>query len=290
MTSAPDLDVDLDDAVVVGLDGSWEADLAVDWGCRQARLEGRPLVLLHATGLPLAAPTGRRSGELLRAAKYRLRRTEPDLDVHIALVGGPARSALLDASTRASLVVVGARGKGGATSILHASVAGALAKAAGCPVVVVRRRPQARYDAVLVGTDGTAVSEPALGFAFRVAAARSLPVTVLHCFWDDTGRTGDVSDGDAGADEQRAALESIAAPHRHRHPEVTVDLLLSRGFADQRLVAASRDYELVVLGHHRLHPLDALVWGNVTPLVVRHATSDLAVVPYRPDDPRDHRP
>ena len=72
------------------------------------------------------------------------------------------------------------------------------------------------------------------------------------------------------------------APYRLRHPEVKVDLLLSRGFADRRLVAASRDYEMVVLGHHRLPPLNALVWGSVTPLVVRDATSDLAVVPYVP--------
>ena len=84
------------------------------------------------------------------------------------------------------MIVLGARGAGGATSVLHGSVAGALAKTASCPVVIVRKRPQARYDALLVGTDGTAVSEPALAFSFRVASAPSWPLTVLHCFWDNT--------------------------------------------------------------------------------------------------------
>ena len=285
--------VDVSGAIVVGLDGSLESALAVDWGCAQAQLEQRPLVLLHATGLPLAPGPWSQphnplqlatwsGSSLLRSAQERIGRYAPKVDVRVDLRGGSPRTALLDASASAAMMVLGARGAGGATSVLHGSVAGALAKTASCPVVIVRKRPQARYDALLVGTDGTAVSEPALAFSFRVASARSWPLTVLHCFWDDTRCTGDLPALGTTAAEQRSMLEAVVAPHRLRHPEVKVDLLLSRGFADRRLVAASRDYEMVVLGHHRLPPLNALVWGSVTPLVVRDATSDLAVVPYVP--------
>lgn len=283
--------VDVFEAIVVGLDGSLESDLALDWGCAQAQLEQRPLVLLHATGLPLSArpwshPRGPlqlatwSGNNLLQSAHERIEGFASNVEVRLDLHGGSPRTALLDASTRAAMVVLGATGAGGATSVLRGSVAGALTKTASCPVIVVRRRPQARYDGLLVGTDGTAVSEPALTFAFRVASSRSWPLTVLHCFWDDTRCTGDLPALAAAGAERHAMLDAVVAPHRLRHPEVKVDLLLSRGFADRRLVAASRDYEMVVLGHHRLPPLDALVWGNVTPLVVRDATSDLAVVPY----------
>lgn len=112
-------------------------------------------------------------------------------------------------------------------------------------------------------------------------------MTVLHCFWDSTGRTGDVDADDPACADERARLEEVVAPHRQRHPRVTTTLQLARGFADERLAAASDDHALVVVGHHRLPLLQRVVWGNVMPLVVRHATGDVAVVPSFLGDPRD---
>ena len=54
-----------------------------------------------------------------------------------------------------------------------------------------------------------------------------------------------------------------------------------------RLIAATHSHDLVVIGHHRMPLLDTVVWGNVTPVVVREAVGDVAVVPADPGRDRD---
>ena len=115
--------MDVSGAIVVGLDGSLESALAVDWGCAQAHLEQRPLVLLHATGLALGP--GPWSDPQAPAARHlvwqQLAAVRTGTDRSPCPEGrrtvGPARwfpaDSLLDASAAASMMVLGARGAGG---------------------------------------------------------------------------------------------------------------------------------------------------------------------------------
>lgn len=277
-------------AVVVGLDHDRTAEDALHWACTLARLEQRPLVAVHAAGrvpgpstvaalrgAPLAG-VGRRDHRLVRQARQVVDAEAPESPVHLLVTRRGARRTLLDASAGAAVLVVGAPNRTGPRRPLVGSVAASLVMQATCPVVVVRSRPDPA-PRVAVGTEGTPLSRPALAFAFRVAAARGWGVTVLHCFWDSTGLTGDLPADEPGHEARRARLATIVEPHRRRHPDVEVSLQLARGFADQRLVAASHDHALVVVGHHRLPLLQRIVWGNVTPLVVRDAPGSVAVVP-----------
>jgi len=280
-------------AVVVGYDGSPGSELALEWAHAHARLEELPLEILHATGAhrrvgePVAVARGTSTAHrtppreriLVEDAAQRLRRTGDGLEVRTAVHASGARAALLAASHEAAVVVVGATSRGAVESMVLGSVAQGLAEDARCPVVIVRRSQASGLRSVLVGTDCTPVSEPAVAFAFRVAAARSCPLTVLHCFWDVTRPIGDVELQESGHDRARAELAAAVRPHHDRHPEVEVELKLSRGFADRRLIKATHDHDLVVIGHHKLPFLDTVVWGNVTPLVVREAVGDVAVVP-----------
>lgn len=288
-------------AVVVGVDRSPAAEDALRWAGTQAGLEDRPLVLVHASGPVSGLSTatdlwrddadvaGHRTRDLLREGRRVLTGILPEThDVRLVVAAGSARSVLPEVSEGAWMLVVGAPVLRGSGAAVAGSVAGTAVSGARCPVVVVRHgRPESLHPRLAVGTDGTGLSEPALAFAFRVAAARGWAVTVLHCFWDSTGRTGDVDADDPACADERARLEEVVAPHRQRHPRVTTTLQLARGFADERLAAASDDHALVVVGHHRLPLLQRVVWGNVMPLVVRHATGDVAVVPSFLGDPRD---
>jgi nucleotide-binding universal stress UspA family protein len=288
-------------AVVVGLDRSPAAEDAVRWAGTQARLEQRPLVLVHAAG-PLSGlstvtdlwrddldTAAHRTRDLLREGRRLLTGTVREgHDVRLVVAAGSPRSVLPEVSAGASALVLGAPVLRGTGATVAGSVAGTAVMGAACPVVVVRHgRQDPAHPRVAVGTDGTELSAPALAFAFRTAEARSWGVTVIHCFWDSTGLTGDVDASDPRWATERARLEEEVAPHRHRHPDVEVALRLSRGFADERLVAASDDHALVVVGHHRLPLLQRVVWGNVTPLVVRHASGDVAVVPAGLHDTQD---
>ena len=281
-------------AVVVGYDGSPGSELALDWACAHARLAHRPLEIFHATGAslrvaepaasaPATSEAGRRTASRrlvrLEEAAGRIRDPSGGLEVRTVLHHGGARSALLRASRDASVVVMGATSQGAVESMVLGSVAQGVAKEARCPVVIVRRSHASGVRSVLVGTDLGEHSAPAIAFAFRVAALRSCPLTVLHCFWDIARAVGDVPPEDGGYDAERSTLAAAVRPHAELHPEVEVTLLLSRGFADRRLIQATHDHDLVVIGHHKLPLLDAVVWGNVTPLVVREAVGDVAVVP-----------
>jgi nucleotide-binding universal stress UspA family protein len=86
----------------------------------------------------------------------------------------------------------------------------------------------------------------------------------------------------------RALISESLAGMAEKFPDVEVTVHLMPGFADQQLIVASPDYDLVVIGHHRLSPLSDLVYGSVAPAVLEHADGAVAVVPSRllsPENP-----
>ena len=287
--------------IVVGIDGSPDADRALDWGSTQAALERRPLTLLHAvqaSGFPASGTfvaagmdyghllgVLREAGQgLLADARARALAQEPGLEVLEVLSSSDARNELLSLSHRASLVVVGSRGRGPVSSLLLGSVSVSVSKHASCPVVVCRPAPTADGEpgqGIVVGVDGTERCLPAIDFAFRMAALRRSPLTVLHSYWDARSVAHvDPSPGDV--EDLRALLSESISGMAEKFPDVVVDLRLRHGFADRNLVDASRDHALLVLAHRPLSPLDDLVYGSVAAAVVEHARCPVAVVPAAP--------
>lgn len=284
--------------IVVGIDGSPDAERALDWASDQAALEQRTLTLVHAVqvvGFPAAGTfvaTGIDYGGmtdilldsgrvLLAAARDHALERRPGIEVVDVLSSGDARNELLTLSRRAALVVVGSRGRGPVASLLLGSVSVSVSKHAACPVVVCRPAPGTPGEpgtGILVGVDGTERSLPAVEFAFRIAAFRGHPLTVLHCYWD-TLPLGPDGPPEADLNDLRALVAESIAGMAEKFPEVAVDVQLRRGFADRALVEASAGHALLVLGHHPLPALDDLVYGSVAPAVVEHARCPVAVVP-----------
>jgi nucleotide-binding universal stress UspA family protein len=190
-------------AIVVGTDGSSDADRAVAWGARQAGREGRPLALVHSAPVqPLgesvwldahgvdhaALSTALEQAEYvdLERARDLALADAPGIDVTAHLVREDPRSALVEASEHAHQVVLGSRGRGMVRSALLGSVSVHVARHARCPVVVCRptRGAGLRPGSVVVGADGTAASVQVLEFAFTQASFQHVPLVVMHCFWD----------------------------------------------------------------------------------------------------------
>lgn len=283
---------DQDRAVVVGVDGSEGADLAVRWAAAEAARRQVPLRLV--TAFPWApGEAGHRThgeayrSELLAERQLHLDRVAeqagalaPDVDVrHHVTVCHP--NAVLGAeSRRASLVVLGDRGLGAVSGLLVGSTAVALARGASCPVVVVRGDGLPAVDLpVVVGVDDTPACEDALALAFDAAAVRGVPLVAVHAWWTSSYLTPpDPVDVRADGDAQQRQLTDRLAGWTQQHPDVTVRQVLSRRPAAEVLLAEAAGAQLVVVGSGGRGALAGLVLGSVSQALLQHAACPVAVV------------
>lgn len=285
-------------SIVVGVDGSSSSALAAEWAAEQAALQRLPLVLVRAEVPPSTLATvwfgsmgidrtnlydriRRELTPLLAESAAVAVTAHSDLEVHQVLRLADPRQTLLQESERAAAVVVGTRGHGPIRDLLLGSVSMAVSTHAHSPVVVVRDPVAEPLLGVVVGVEGLGHDRAALELGYRMADLHRLPLTAVHCFWDavDAGEdAGDVDDG-AGLDDRRAILADATADIARKHPDVATRIVLSRGFADARLVAASREAALVVVGHRRKPRLNEVIYGSLAPRVVERARCSVAVVP-----------
>ena len=257
--------------VVAGVDGSPSSLAALRWAVDEASHDHRTLTLAHATRSP---------SSVVAEARALTQRLAPTLEVHEVVSPLDARDLLLALSDDAAAVVVGSRGLGPVRSVLLGSVGVALVRHATCPVVVHRpAHPGTVRQGVLVGVDGTPDSRPVLEEAYRQAAMRDLPLTVLHCVWQAPALAAPyVVVASASLEEERLLLAETVAGFAEKHPEVRARTELARGAADQLLVAASSRMNLVVVGAHHGRS-GAAPLGSVAASVVEHAASPVEVVP-----------
>jgi nucleotide-binding universal stress UspA family protein len=111
----------------------------------------------------------------------------PALTVEQAALQASPVPALLAASARAGVLVLGRRGSGGFTGLTTGSVAQQLVAHADCPVVVVREPapvPAPPGAPVVLGADGSPTGEAAIPFAFEAAARWDAPLVAVHA-WSD---------------------------------------------------------------------------------------------------------
>jgi nucleotide-binding universal stress UspA family protein len=143
--------------LVVGIDGSNDANLALAWAAGEAVLRDADLWVVHVWSLPhpdspaamppmgLPPLVGEEDGE--RHARDLLEATvdgvlngverRPEV-VEPILVQGHAVEALTDVARGAELLVVGSRGRGGFHGLQLGSISQQLAHHAPCPLVIVR--------------------------------------------------------------------------------------------------------------------------------------------------------
>ena len=289
--------------IAVGVDRSPASRDALAWAIDQARLEKRPLTIVHALGAPGMvwvdqagldtrigleghATVQTEAQRLLGEARDVVGREAPELEVHELVRVADPRDVLLAVSQRAHLVVMGSRGRGPVRSLLLGSVGVAVTRRAACSVVVVRPgTPGPGGAGILVGVDGTERSLPTLDFAFRQASLRRSPLTVLHVFWDVRATVPRPLPESPAADldEERLLLAESVSGLREKYPDVPVDLELAEGLPDDRLVRRSQRRSMIVVGSHFGSAASEILFGSVTAWVIEHATCPVAVVPIAGD-------
>ena len=138
-------------SVVVGGDGSPEAEAALRFAVAEARLRGLPLRIVCAWDPPGSAYVGEafaattdafvaaesHADDVLRAALELVGREGAGVEVEAVAIEGAAASVLLEQAASAELLVVGSRGRGAAKRLLLGSVSHDIAHHAPCPLVIV---------------------------------------------------------------------------------------------------------------------------------------------------------
>ena len=126
--------------VVLGADGSTAGQAAITFAFEEAELRDVPLVAVCA----LADAPSRFGGsrQLEEDFDYLVAveaKEHPEVSVIRQVLPGAPRAALLTASARAQMLVVGARGRGGLEQMCLGSIAQAMLQYAPCPVGVVHQ-------------------------------------------------------------------------------------------------------------------------------------------------------
>lgn len=283
--------------VVVGYDGSEHSEAALRWAADEADLEGRALTIVTVTqplsGWELSALSGgwtppyevqdairKHARDELARLQAALRHSLPDLQVDTLHQEGDARQVLLDLSEDAASMFLGTRGRGPVESLLLGSVSVALARGARCPVFVIRPPvPGQHRRGVLVGTDCGELTRATVEYAYRQAALRDLPLTVLYCVSGPDEAGGSVLDDTApGYDEERRMLAEAVAGMAEKFPEVNVHLRIGQGRPEVCLVRESEHMDLVVVGHHRGKGFGDLIHlGSLVAPVVENARCPVAI-------------
>ena len=198
-----------------------------------------------------------------------------------------AAIALQGEAESAGLLVVGARGRGGAIASRLGSTAIVLTQHASCPVVVV---PGGPFDVetggdVVVGVDGSPTSQRAVEFAFAEAALRNTGLTAVHA-WTLPWLRSTLSIRDEVVNVTRPALQQEAAAVlseslaeiRPKHPGVPVVEQAVEERPAVALVEASHDAPMLVVGSRGRGGISGLLLGSVSHAVLHRAHCPVAVI------------
>jgi nucleotide-binding universal stress UspA family protein len=273
--------------VVVGVDGSTEADAALSWALAEAKLRQLPVRAIgvwYPAGTPeevdklaaLRSVAELRSvlGEDLKSHVDRVVEATNETDVAVAsqvLYGHPA-DRLIEEAGEEALLVVGSRGRGAIKASMLGSVSHSCAQYARTPVAVVRgpHRHRRRMRRVVVGVDGSSSSVRALRFARDAAAVRKAQLLVLHAWtlpylaltartWQVPREAAEESKAQAGHRLDESLRQAAIDPTL---PDVQASLV--EAFPAAALLGAAKTADLMVVGTRGHGGWKGLLLGSVS--------------------------
>ena len=286
-------------ALVVGVDGSAGALMAVRWAARAARERRLGLRLVHALPeLPPPYPRGDPTFEQVKAAvtgrgervlaeaRDTAAEVASDVAVTTSLRSERPAEALVSEANGATLLVLGTPGLRRLGRVLLGSVSVALAAHAPCPVILVR--PHAGDDEppaegpVVLGVDGTPAGEEAIAAAFEEASWRGARLMAIHCRHEaflsavfEEGRW--TTDSAAMEEHEHELLAQRLAGWQEKYPDVAVDRVVLAGRPAEGLLDFADRAQLLVVGSRGRGGFRGLALGSTSQSLMSYALCPVLV-------------
>ncbi|MEU2035868.1 universal stress protein [Nocardia amamiensis] len=287
-------------AVIVGTDGSPASARAVAWAAQTAADRGRRLIVTHGYDLaaarsvagsydvlvPSVIETLRHHGqEAVASAELIAREAHPDLEIDTQLSDRNPAELLIDLSSEAHLVVLGATPGVGYFAHLGSTLLAVVSQGTGSIVVVRHEGTEqvSRSGPVVVGVDASPVGESAIEAAFHEASERDAELVVVHA-WSDLseGRFAGTSYLDIPIAEletaEHALLSERLAGWQEKFPDVAVTRRVYLSGPRNHLTEWSKAAQLIVVGSRGRGGFRGLLFGSTSNYLVQHAHCPVMVV------------
>ncbi|GAB2672133.1 universal stress protein [Nocardia goodfellowii] len=278
------------------MDGGPAGNLAVRWAAEVAARRNRELLLVRGLNLDAIYGPPETRPRWLREAIYDMaeqtmaeatahaRTVDPALRIRSVIEPGDPVELLIEHSSSAYLVVLGGPedrlGLGRLGSVLLSVVSHAKG-----PVAVVRggRSGLAAEGPVVVGVDGSPVSEAATAVAFDVAASRDAALVAVHC-WSDpyAGKFARLfqfaEEATDFGTQAKALLSERLAGWQEQYPRVAVEPQLSDNAPQDELLSWSESAQLIVVGSRGRGGFARLLLGSTSSSLLDRAQCPIIVV------------
>jgi nucleotide-binding universal stress UspA family protein len=275
--------------VLVGIDGSRDGLIALDWAVRHAadhRWTVRGVhVVDESRGVhSFLSATGQDDRtEILDNAADELARLGYEGAKLEVRHGNPAE-VLLEVSRDASLLVIGRRGAGGFAELAVGSTSQVCTALARTSLVVVPdawKPDAAEQGRVVVGVDGSRSCQAAIGFGFGVASEHGAELLAVHVpdVPNTAPRPDPWLDPDAPwqTDARRLVAEALAG-WAEKYPDVILRTRYCPGHPVQVLARQSETADLVVVGGLGRSKFTPLRLGSVSRGLLHHTRCPVAII------------
>lgn len=281
----------MNDTIVVGITGAPVTARVIEWAVARAVARGHRLELISVVGGALGT-VGETSvietaldatQALLDEQAARIRALAPTVHVTTHVEAGNPVGVLIEASARAALLVIGSDYRGPESGRARGAHGIRIAAGASCPVVIVPDIDVTGRTGVVVGVDGSEISEHALAFAAAEADRLGDRLTAVSVWTPLVAPRNSLAvypelyttNMQAATEEVLAlALAGIASDY----PDLDVERVVVQGYPSHVINERARDARLTVVGTHGRGALARFLLGSISHEVLVHLSTVTAVV------------
>ena len=261
---------------IIGVDGSEQSRVALDWGLARAAESGASVELLHVAddsflseSVAFLSEAQQASEQMLAAEReYALSTGFTGTITGTAVVGHPIAE-VEEASKRADLVILGEHAGSKLAGSFFGTRAVKIAAVAHCPVAVVPFETEGDpAPGVVVGVDGSDAAQKAVAYAAEQASRRGVPLIAVYAWMPPLTPGLEYLWSEELVESQRsAAEEAIAigtAGLASRYPDLEIERRIVQAPPVAALLQAAENADMIVVGSRGRGGISRLLLGSVS--------------------------